>query len=188
MTETEEQHLRALGDTLARASVETTEPRRIVHAFAARPKHRLALTMQNWIDLESIHSPLLRLQFPESLADLERAANIFCLSVHTLTMEATALVARALRRAVAEAFALALPMRRPGGPAGLGSSAADGFGSWLPLLAFLVVECGLDPASARELRVDQAFALLAACRRNQGWESSGLSYAQRDAIHEKEEA
>lgn len=186
MTETEEQQLRELGEALAKASADPAEPRSVVRAFASRPPHYLALTMQNWIDLESIRSPLLRLQIPEDIDALERAANIFRLSVRTLTVEAAICVARAIRRAVAGAFSLALPMRRPGALAGSRSS-RDGFGAWLPLLAFLIAECGLAPAQARELRVDQAFALLAACRRNQGWEPNGMSYAQRDALQEKGE-
>lgn len=188
MTEAEEQQLRELGSDLAKASADPSEPRSIVRAFASPQKDHIALTMQNWIDLESIRSPLLRLRLPERLDELELTANVFRMSIRALSSEVAVLVARGIRRAVAEAFSLALPMRRGGSTAGVESTSEEGFGAWLPLFAFLVAECGLDPHAARELRVDQAFALLAACRRNQGWEPSGASYAQRDAIQNTEEA
>jgi hypothetical protein len=187
MTETEEQQLRELGDDLAKANADTSEPRSIVRAFATSQKNHIALTMQNWIDLEAIRSPLLRLQLPEHLEELELAANVFRMSVRTLTVEAAISVARSIRRAVAEAFSLALPMRRANGAAGGSASGGDGFGAWLPLFAFLISECGLDPATAHALRVDQAFALLAACRRNQGWQCTGANYAERETLSTKEE-
>ena len=182
MTETEEQQLRELGNDLAKANADPSEPRSIVRAFATPPKNHIGLTMQNWIDLEAIRSPLLRLQLPEHLEELELAANVFRMSVRTLTVEAAVFVARALRRAVAEAFSLALPMRRGNGVASASVSGGDGFGAWLPLFAFLISECGLDPTAARALRVDQAFALLAACRRNQGWQCAGTNYAEREVL------
>ena len=184
MTETEEQLLRELGNDLAIASADTPEPRSIVRAFTTPSKNHVALTMQNWIDLESIRSPLLRLALPEHLDELELAANVFRMSIRTLPVDAAILIANAMRRAVAEALSMALPMQRDGDS---GSTAEDGFGAWLPLLAFLVAECGIDLTAARDLRVDQAFALLAARRRNQGWRCAGATYGQRDAVATKEE-
>ncbi|HSI10719.1 MAG TPA: hypothetical protein VK961_01685 [Chthoniobacter sp.] len=188
MTAAEEEQLSELSKDLAKASADPAEPRSIVRAFATPQEEHIALTMQNWIDLESIRSPLLHLRLPDDLEELERAANVFRMSVRALSSKAAVLVARGIRRAIAEAFSLALPMRRGGSTAVADSSVGDGFGAWLPLFAFLVAECGLDPHAARELRVDQAFALLAACRRNQGWEPRGVSYAQRDAAQNVKEA
>jgi hypothetical protein len=133
--------------------------------------------MQGWIDLEAIRSPLLRLELPDPPEAIEAAARAFALTIDGLTPKEALLVAIAMRRATADAFAMALPMRRPGSTEDGGD---DGFGSWLPLFAFLISDCRLDPVAARALRVDQAFALLAACRRNQGWECADASYAQRD--------
>ena len=136
--------------------------------------------MQCWIDLEAMRSSLLRLEAPAQVEDLERAARVFALSLAGMSPEEAAHVWRAMRRTVTEAFTLALPMQRPGGAVRAGK---DGFGAWLPVLAFLVVEGGIDPTTARKMRVDHAFALLAACRRNQGWECTAASYAQRDALN-----
>jgi hypothetical protein len=179
MTPKEENDLRALGNELAEALQSPREPSCVARAFATPAPGTIALTMQGWIDLEAIHSPLLRLELPEPPDALEAAARIFALTIRGLTPKEALLVARAMRRATAEAFATALPMRRPGDTDGGGD---DGFGAWLPLFAFLILECGLDPASAHASRVDQAFALLAACRRNQGWACVEASYAQRDVI------
>jgi len=179
MTEAEENDLRAMSDDLAKAAENLAEPRCVARAFATPAENQIVLTMQNWIDLEALRSPLLRLELPEPPDTLEAAARVFALTIHGLTPKEALLVAGAMRRATAGAFAMALPMRRPGVAEGGGD---DGFGAWLPLFAFLISECGLDAASARALPVDQAFALLAACRRNQGWECADVSYARRDVV------
>jgi hypothetical protein len=179
MTEAEENDLRSLGEDLTGGAQNPAEPLCVARAFATSQPGSIALTMQGWIDLEAIRSPLLRLELPDPPDALEAAARAFALTIDGLTPKEALLVATAMRRAAAEAFAMALPMRLPGGTE---SGGDDGFGAWLPLFAFLISECGLDPASARALRVDQAFALLAACRRNQGWTCAGVSYAQRDVL------
>jgi hypothetical protein len=184
MTPDEEQQLRELGSDLAGAQESAREPMCVARAFATPQAGTIALTMQSWIDLEAIRSPLLRLEAPAEAEALECAARVFALSLGGMSPEEAAHVWRAMRRAVTSAFELALPMHRPGAPARAGH---DGFGAWLPLLAFLIVECGIDPISARKMRVDHAFALLAACRRNQGWECAATSYAERDALSEKTE-
>ena len=180
MTEAEEQQLRELGEALSGAEQSAGEPLCIARAFATARAGTIALTMQGWIDLEAMRSPLLRLETPGEAEDLESAARIFSLSLEGMSPERASHAWRAMRRAVTEAFALAMPMLRPGS-AVLG--VRDGFGAWLPLLAFLVAECGIDPLAARNVRVGHAFALLAACRRNQGWECAGESYAQRDVLN-----
>jgi len=181
MTTEEENALRELGNELATAQQSPWEPLCVARAFATPQSGTIALTMQWWIDLEAMRSPLLRLETPAQVEDLERAARVFALSLDGMSPEDAAHVWRAMRRTVTEAFALAMPMQRPDGASRAGQ---DGFGAWLPLLAFLIVECGIDPMTARKMRVDHAFALLAACRRNQGWECAAASYAQRDALNE----
>ena len=181
MTEVEEQQLRELGKELAGAEESLWEPLCVARAFATPRPGTIALTMQCWIDLEAMRSPLLRLETPAQAEDLECAARVFALSLDGMSPGEAAHVWRAMRRTVTEAFALAMPMQRAGGAS---RGERDGFGAWLPLLAFLIVECGVDPMSARKMRVDHAFALLAACRRNQGWECAAASYAQRDALNE----
>jgi hypothetical protein len=177
MTLEEENDLRALGDEMAGALQSPWEPWCVARAFATPAPGTIALTMQGWIDLEAIRSPLLRLELPDHPQELEAAAHTFKMSIAALSPTDAMALALIMRRAVAAAFALALPMHPPGSSEG---RARDGFGAWLPLFAFLVAECGLDLAGALAARVDHAFALLAACRRNQGWEGGGLSYAERD--------
>jgi hypothetical protein len=188
MTETEEQQVRELADDLANATQGAGEPRCIVAAFATMPENRVVLTMQNWIDLEAIRSPLLQLRLPEHLEELEMAANVFRMTVRNLSADNAIRVACVIRQAADEAFSLAMPMRPSSSHIDNGSDTSDGFGTWLPLFAFLVAECGLTPAAAGALPVSHAFALLAAHRRNQGWECAGASYAQRDFVSAEEAA
>lgn len=185
MTEAEEQQLRALGADLAGANQSPWEPRCVALAFAStRPGNPLVLTMQTWIDLDAIRSPLLVRGAFASVEQLADSAAIFGLKVMNLSPEKAVDVTVTMRAAVENAFAMALPMQRRGAVMNAGP---DGFGSWLPLRAFLEVECGKSRAEAAEYPVGEAFALMAAARRNEGWEPKGETYAQRDVI-EKEDS
>ncbi len=81
MTEAEEQQLRELGQALAGAEESAGEPLCIARAFATPKAGALALTMQGWIDLETMRSPLLRLETPNRAEDLESTARVFALSL-----------------------------------------------------------------------------------------------------------
>lgn len=179
MNDTAINDLRALGEELAGALRSGWEPACLARAFATPAAGALALTMQQWIDLDALRSPLLQGDLPETAAQLAAAAEIFGLALDDLDPEEAAALGGAMLRACDAAFATALPMRPPQAEAG--SEMADGFGTWLPLWAFLVSQCGLAPDAASALRVDRAYALMAATRRNQGWECAGTPYALRDA-------
>jgi len=182
MTETEERDLRAMGADLSGAMHSRWEPRCVARAFITPPRGTLTLTMQHWIELDAIRSPLLDLELPKDAAQLEAAARVFALSVRELPVESAVEVAQQMRQAVAAAFDMAIPMRPPHTPgAGLDDRLAEGFGGWLPMFSFLVAECHMPVILARMLSVGQAFALLAATRRNQGWICTGTTYAMRDA-------
>lgn len=181
MTEVEEQQLRELGEDLAGAQQSPWEPGTIARAWATPAANALALTMQGWIDLSAIRSPILLGEAPSGREEILQTARAFGLNyAETLSGAEAAHLVNALLRAVDEAFAAALPMR-PEQPT-VGSNAdADGFGTWMLISAALITQCGLEPFAALALRVDQAFTLLAAHRRNQGWEVAGVSYALKDA-------
>lgn len=177
--------LRRLGEELAGALQSPWEPACVARAFSTPAEGELALTLQQWIDLDAIRSPLLEGLLPETAEQLEAAAEIFALALDDLDPDEAAAIGGAMLRACGSAFATALPMRPPQAEAG--SEMADGFGTWLPMWAFLVSQCGLAPDAANGLRVDRAYALMAATRRNQGWHCAGTPYAMRDAA-EKEDA
>lgn len=178
MTDAEERELRALGEELASVDQSPWEPRCIAAAFYP-PANLPVLTMERWIALDAIQSPLLLGKRPSDLETLESAANIFALSARTLSAEEAILLGNQLLEVVNGAFAMALRMRQPGSEQDAGGA---GFGSWLPLFTCLLVDCGMPAADVRAFPVGQAFAVLAAMRRNQGWEPAETSYAQRDVF------
>ena len=171
--------LQALSQEAEAALHSLWEPRCLARAFATPPAGAVAFTMQAWIDLEAIRSPLLHGALP-GLEELAATATCFGLPVDELSGADAVLVALALRRAVAAGFALALPMQHPDPEQRAPDAEPDGFGAWLPLFACLVVQCGLAPRDARALPVGEAYALTAALRRNAGWEATGTLYALRD--------
>ncbi len=176
MTAEEEQQLRELGNDLAGAMQSDWQPACIAAAWRSERAGELALTMQGWIDLDAARSPLLCGGLPQTGVDLDAAFAAFVLGEEGLEPADAVRVVVAMARAVETAFASALRMT-PQNPA---TGDADGFGDWLPMLACLVTQCGLDPAAALGLRVDRAFMLVAAMRRNEGWQVSGEAYALRD--------
>lgn len=181
--------LRRLGEELAGALHSPWEPACIARAFSTPAEGELALTMQQWIDLDAIRSPLLQGDLPKTAAQLEAAAEIFGLALDDLDPDEAAAIGGAMLRACGTAFATALPMRQPDSQLSTNNSQlSDGFGTWLAMWAFLVSQCGLAPDAACALRVDRAYALMAATRRNQGWECAGTPYALRDAAEKEDTA
>jgi hypothetical protein len=188
MTDTEEQELRELSRSLAQAETGAWEPRCIARAFGMHGSNRLVLTMQGWIDLELARSPLLSLQIPsgpDAVEQLGAALDAFGIGAMDLTPAEAVALAEQMIDAVQEAFSTTLrmtpPMMPPGGASSASPQGDGGYGTWLPLFAALVAQCGLSPDAAKALPVAQAYALLAAHRANQGWEPAGMTYRQRDA-------
>jgi hypothetical protein len=193
MTAAEEQQLRELSAELAAQQTSPWQPRCIAAAWRSSvPSSEFrvpSLTMQGWIDLDAIRSPLLVGDLPE-LEEMEATARAFGVSDFEFRVEcpeAAAALAVEMQAAVARAFSAALKMLPPNPEPGTQNPepADDGFGDWMPLLAFLVTEARLTPDDALALRVDRAFMLMAAIRRNQGWRVAGQAYALRAT---KEEA
>lgn len=191
MEDAEAERLRELGRELAGALKSPWQPLAIAQAFASRGAGELQLTMQGWIDLEAARSPLLvqgKLETPEQIAaafrafdlDFDLAATIEARPGFQTPPDDAVLIIGVMRRVIAEAFAASLPMTPPG-PAGEDADPFDGFGDWAPIFACLVAQCGITPAIALRLPVEQAFVLIAAHRHNQGWRTAGVPYALREA-------
>lgn len=195
MNTTEEEHLRQFGADLIRAAESSWQPTCIAQAWrnpvTVSVHDRAALlpafTMQTWIDLDATHSSLLAGKEPNLGAELDASLDAFGVARSGLAAGDLAILAVAMVRAVQDAFASALHMQPPPDPNAdrlHTEEASDGFGDWLPLLAFLVAQCGLSVDDALDLRVDRALMLMAAVRRNQGWLATGSPYAFRELTPE----
>ena len=182
MTETEEQGLRSLAADLAAADQGAWQPRCIARAFALPADGTPVFTMQVWIDLDAASSPLLEGRLPETEEELHAAVDAFRCGPVDLSAEEAVGLGLMMREAIEEAFALSLPMNPPCDDGGGTMSLSGGFGDWLPIYAALVAQLGLSRAEARATPVGEAFALLAADKRNRGWMPSGATYAQRDVL------
>jgi hypothetical protein len=133
--------------------------------------------MQTWIDLEFSRSPLLEGLIPETVDQFNAALAAFDLGALELTLEETTELGLAMLDEINAAFAMRLGMEPPDRDESTHSP--SGFGSWLPLLAFLVGQLMMSRKDALDCPVGQAFALLAAHRHNQGWHIAGEPYSLR---------
>jgi hypothetical protein len=191
MNDEELKDLRELGQEVAGAMQSPWEPACVAKAFASQDSRfsiagnsRLVLTMQVWMDLSAIHSPILLGELPGTGEELEGAAEAFGASAQDLSPAEAMDLACAMRRCVGEAFAMQLPMKRPGA---VDDGQEGGFGEWLPIYACLVTEIGIPRGEARAMDVREVFALIAAMRWNQGWSVAGEPYALRESGVEKQE-
>jgi hypothetical protein len=167
----------ALGREIAALEQSPWQPLCLAAAFATPRPGEIVFTLQHWIDLDRARSPLLLGRLPD-LDELREAAPIFGLEVEALTAEEAILVAEALRAAVADSLAMSCGVKPPEVGERLDP---DGFGTWLPLLAFLITQAGLGLHEALHLPVRKALPLMAAHRYNQGWRvTEDTPYALRD--------
>ena len=178
MSAEEEQELRALSEEIANVSSSRWEPRCIARTFASRLEGHVVFTMQAWIDLEAIRSPILTDDDFTDPEQITHAGAAFDLIINEkVPAHEAVLLIESMREAISAAFSMSLPMRHPDMKA---EAPSDGFGGWLPLMAFLEAECGKSRAEARSYPVGEALALMATTRRNQGWREAGQPYAQRE--------
>jgi hypothetical protein len=175
-TPEEQAELLSLGADVSGAMRSPWEPSCVAACFGT-PRTKLRFTMQVWIDLDRARSPLLQGEELKGLEQFNAALDAFGFAPMAEATEEALILADGMLATIDAAFAMNVLMRNPRSDA---TEAAEGFGTWLPLLACLVVECSMAPAVALTLDVGQAFALLAAHRRNEGWEVKGVSYAMRD--------
>ena len=178
--------LNAFSAEIAAAMQSPWEPRCVGRAFASETPRTFVLTMQAWIDLDVIRSPVLKGNAPENREQFYAALHAFGVKEKAgaeLSPEEAAVMADEMLAAVALGFAMSLPMVPPGEPAE-SEDEADGFGGWLPVFGCLVTQCGIEADRAMKLRVDRALALIAVMRRNQGWKLKGTPYALRDLEEE----
>ena len=183
MTSQDEQDLREMQAELVAAATSPWEPSCVAMAFRTADSP-FVLTMQAWIDLEAAQSPFLLGKLPEAeeaLAHFELAFEVFGHMESTpeaCTPEELILIGRKMQRAIARGFSTRVKLAPPEGSKLAGVD--NGMGEWLPLLACLKSQLGFSLAEALALRVDQAFALIAAHRINEGWQVAGETYAQRE--------
>ena len=159
------------------------QPACICNAFASDGNvspPRFVLTMQTWINLERVKSPVLNGYAPDDLDDLQNALRAFYYNGPTeLTFEEWAVLAGEMADACVRGFSTRLGMK----PKDAGSEfVRHGFGGWAPLFACLVTQAGRGLAEALSMPVEQANILVAAMRLNQGWEEAGEPYRQREAV------
>jgi len=174
--------LRALSEELANAETSPWQPRCICDAFAPNdgnfPAPRFVLTMERWIALERVKSPVLARRLPDTTEELEQALRAFgYMGPSELEIHEWTLLAEEMVTAIEKGFSTVLAMR-PKDDEGQGER--GGFGAWAPLFTCLVTQAGLTPAIAMAMPVEQANILLATMRWNQGWEEVGTPYAIRD--------
>lgn len=180
--------LNALGSEAAQVLQSGREPSCVARAFRSKSTRTFVLTMQGWIDLAAIESPVLQMQLPGTLAECAAALECFGASaagIVELTPEEALVMGEEMVLACAEAFSMRLKMRPPG----VGETAADddGMGEWLPVWSSLVTQCGLSPEVANALAVGRAFALIAGLLWHRGWKVADEPYALREVPEEKEE-
>lgn len=162
------------------------EPPCIARTFTSKQTRTFTLTMQGWIDLSAIRSPLLQDERPANAAEFYAALGAFDAEEKEgcqLTPEQAAVMADEMLAAVREAFSMALRMHQPNSTP---DEEPDGFGDWLIVWSALIVQCGCSRVEALNFPVGQAFALIAAMRRNQGWEVAGEPYALREMENQGE--
>jgi len=179
MTEAEERGLCELSAELAGAEKSPWQPRCVCRAFAYAPG-KLVLTMQSWINLEAIRSPLLVGKRPEGdtlQAQLSAAVDAFGIGPLEVTVEEAAELIDTMLDAVYAAFETQIKLRAPGAS---GPQQPGGCGDWLPVFSCLVAQIGMSRRDALATPVAQAFALIASHRINQGWHVVDATYAQRD--------
>ena len=169
MTSQDEQDLREMQAELVAAATSPWEPSCVAMAFRTADSP-FVLTMQAWIDLEAAQSPFLLGKLPEAeeaLAHFELAFEVFGHMESTpeaCTPEELILIGRKMQRAISRGFSTRVKLAPPEGSK----------------LAGLKSQLGFSLAEALALRVDQAFALIAAHRINEGWQVAGETYAQRE--------
>lgn len=170
---------KGLGEALARALQSPWQPACVARAFASGPS-RLWFTMQRWIDLEAIRSPLLLGEIP-AMDELDAALQVFGETIDGKTPAEAVQLAELVLREIREGFAMAVKVTPPeaGGELGVDES---GIGDWLALYACLVTQCRLSHAEVMRMKVGAAYALLVGHRVNRGWRVAGIGYAQRDAV------
>jgi hypothetical protein len=182
MTEAQEQQLRSLAADLAAVEQSAWQPRCIARAFATPGAGALVFTMQTWIDLDACSSPLIEGRLPETAEQISDAVDAFACGPVDLSAEEAVGLGVMMRDAIDAAFGMSLPMNPPCDDGGGTMSLSGGFGDWLPIYAALIAQLRMSRTDARSTPVGEAFALLAADKRNRGWMPSGASYAQRDVL------
>lgn len=175
------EELRKLSGDIAANEKSPWQPSCISAAFAT-VQRAFVFTMQAWINLDFVRSPILHGKLPvegDVLHQLSDAVDAFDAGpFNDISPEEAIALGELMLEEVNRGFGMVLKMNPPAGMRAGGSD--DGFGSWLPVLTCLISELEMRESDALATHVGQAFALIATYRHNQGWTCGGISYAQRD--------
>lgn len=189
---------------LAAAERDPHTPRCVARAFLAErtiigPIEIGPVTLRAWLRLESVGSPWVTGEFPESpegdlhalctaLASMAHlhmpglsAAHLTPALLSELLSPEHAFAARqAVDKYFEEAFSTVLSMRPP--VTSETPAKDEGFGWWTRLMVWLVQDFGMTVDAALDTPVCQAFVLVATARANYGWQPKGMNYAEREAL------
>ncbi|HEX8313003.1 MAG TPA: hypothetical protein VF614_16885 [Chthoniobacteraceae bacterium] len=173
--------LYALSREIAEQEQSPWEPRCVSAMFSTVRQKRFRFTMQAWIDLDAIRSPLLDGAIPRKLEEIDEALSIFGFEVRE-ELEADEYIALSeeMLEVVNQGFAMSLGMRDPNEKES-SSARPEHFGNWLPLVACMVTQFKIPYETVLKMKVGEALALVACSRHNQGWESEGTPYKLRES-------
>ena len=182
--------LRELQARLAGVSASPWQPRCVAAAFRTPDiEHPFVFTMQTWIDLDAVESPFLLGRLPSPDLEWEGIEAAYRDALAAFGREATSLeecdadafihIGRSLIRAINRGFAMRLRMNPPKGFESAGGD--DGFGDWLPVMACLKAQLYFGWDEALVMPVKQAFGVINAHRRNEGWMPAETPYGLRNA-------
>ena len=182
-TEEEWRETRELSEEIVARENSPWQPQCIADAFACdlnAPAPRFVLTLQRWINLERVRSPVLNGIYPPEIEDLEKALRAFDYAGESeLLIKEWVQLAGEMVEACKRGFSTMLGMKPKDSQA---TNERDGFGGWAPMFACLVTQAGLTPSTALCMPVEQANILIAAMRRNQGWVEVGEPYNLRGML------
>lgn len=185
MTPEEEiEDLKRLSEEIATANRSPWEPRVVCDAFSRDACDLFRFTMQVWIDLEAVRSPLLLGRLPDASEDPQRvlqdALRAFGLanSGQFFSPDLAIRTMAQMLMVIEQGFRANVRMMVPG--ENTSSAGPDGFGDWQAIFSCLVAELGLRPQDALDLRVDAAFVLLVGHRRNNGRVAGSMTYAEME--------
>lgn len=180
-TPEELEQLRVLSRKVAGVERSAFEPACVSRAFGTPRPGEVALTMQGWFDLSRSRSPLLEREAPLTKEDIDAAFAAFELEWVDLTEQELSDAVDGMLLACEDAWSAGLEMTPPKDS---GEAGNDGFGDALVTLACLIGQLHVPYGQALRMPVRQAFMLIAAHRRNQGWVVTGTPYAVREMEEE----
>ncbi|MFQ3577418.1 MAG: hypothetical protein SNJ52_00185 [Verrucomicrobiia bacterium] len=141
------------------------------------------VTLRRWLELEEASSPFATGQWPGDPLDILRAtAEAWAILFPSERVPEAEQAAARIGAELAQAFSTALECRWPSRPGEPPSPRPphDGAGWLARMVSRLCTGLGITPAAALDLPLDQAFLLAAGWNLNEGMESTGEDYRDRE--------